>query len=723
MRQPDFKYFILDAQGRPYVGNVRTGQVTVGDKDTLLDSTGAPAWLKRSPDGWRDVLVKYARNTRYLGLFRDFTVPMKMYSDAALICRHLFWTQGTEAYAKLVVVKNDRSVWPDLWKTWYVGELDFSKFKQGEIGEVIINAMEGGLSKVFKAKENQVYKIPVDSDPERIFIKNDGILLTERANFALTDGFAIASDLYPNGSFSPFILLNREGSSPAMYFASQNLEWNGYMTFDQKLQSANYFAIPRDTNTGSIDLKIKGKIKFICNQNDSNRGFQLQFLRSGQNTGNQNDYEVMNVAGAVVGQSYEQDIDITIPLAPNENCKLEQIFYGAGTGIISISFLEGSELYAEFSYREITTYQPALYLSTILKRLMEKATDGQYTYKSDYLDTVKHIAISSGEDIRGIEDSFIKTSLSEFFEFCQSGAIEFCGLGIENEQLVIEPVLYFFRNYHSGALPPLDLGQVDKLEISPMEDFIFSSVKIGYDNQEYEDVNGRYEFNCGQVYSTDRARIVKELAIVSPWRADPIGIELLRRNYKNKDTSDSKGDGKPFVFNIETDIQAGTIDVPQHYRLYRPAYTAISGLPMTSTIYNTEISPKHNLNRVTLYLRSLWEPGMDDRVLKLETGDKNVDLSTTLAGVTVAENSSIPFSSMPARLFYNYYLSFTTSVNFNLQKYMKEQGYETIMLKWEGVTYYVYLWEGGVKDATMDKQTWKCLAAPINDYFKHITKV
>ncbi len=716
-------HFFLDELGRPYVGDVLTGQVTVADKDTLLDSSGKPAWLKRSPEGWRDYLVKYARSTKYLGLFRDFTVPMKLYGDAALICRHLFWNKGTEAYCKLVIVKNDRSQWPDRWKVWYTGELDFSKFKQGEIGEVTINVMEGGLSKIFKAKENQVYEIPVDTDPERIFIKNDGILLEEKGNFSFVDDFAISSDLYPDSSFMPFVLTSREGTSPAMFFTSQTVENNASLSFSQKLESINYFAIPRDTNTGSISLRLKGKIKFTCTTNDSSRGFRIRFLRSGQNTGNQNDYEVMNVAGAVPGQTYEQDVDITIPIGPNERCYCEGIFYGAGTGLISISFVEGSDFSASFSYREETTYQPALYLSTILKRLMSKATDGQYTYKSSYLDSVKHIAISSGEDIRGIEGSFIKTSLSEFFEFCQSGAIEFCGLGIENEQLVIEPVLYFFRNYHSGALPPLDLGQVDKLEISPMEDFIFSSVKIGYDNQEYEDVNGRYEFNCGQVYSTDRARIVKELAIVSPWRADPIGIELLRRNYKNKDTSDSKGDGKPFVFNIETDIQAGTIDVPQHYRLYRPAYTAISGLPMTSTIYNTEISPKHNLNRVTLYLRSLWEPGMDDRVLKLETGDKNVDLSTTLAGVTVAENSSIPFSSMPARLFYNYYLSFTTSVNFNLQKYMKEQGYETIMLKWEGVTYYVYLWEGGVKDATMDKQTWKCLAAPINDYFKHITKV
>jgi hypothetical protein len=70
--------------------------------------TGEPAHLQYAPDGWKDTLVKYARNIKYWGLFRDFTVPMKFVGDGAKILRDQMGKFGIESVVTLGIAKLDR---------------------------------------------------------------------------------------------------------------------------------------------------------------------------------------------------------------------------------------------------------------------------------------------------------------------------------------------------------------------------------------------------------------------------------------------------------------------------------------------------------------------------------------------------------------------------------------------------------------------------------------
>ena len=63
------------------------GHVQEGDPGNFTKPNGQPARLEFAPEGWRDKLVKYARNIKYWGLFRDMTVPMKFVGDGAVCNR------------------------------------------------------------------------------------------------------------------------------------------------------------------------------------------------------------------------------------------------------------------------------------------------------------------------------------------------------------------------------------------------------------------------------------------------------------------------------------------------------------------------------------------------------------------------------------------------------------------------------------------------------------
>lgn len=726
MRKKDFLYFLLNEQGEPLIGNLSTGQVYAGSKDTLLGPNGEYGFLRKSPDGWRDVLVKYGRNQKYMGMFRDFTVPMRFPKDGALILRWLFWKYGIEAYAKLLIVKNDRTIWPEKHKTWYVGEIDFSKFKQDKYGNVTVNVMEGGLSKLLKAHENTKYEIPIDDDPEHVYVKEDGVELTEKSNFSMIDGLEIAKTIWGSNILAPINFINREGRSTGITFSSQNIEDVTSISYDDKLKLVNWFANASLDNALAIDVNISGKIKFTCTQNDPGLGFRMRFLRSNLPITNQNDYEIFSL-NPIVGNTYEFPVNITLPLQPGERAYFEQIYFGGAGVDIKIQFLQGSDLSMTYKSRFKTTYVKGLYAYRVGQKLVEKITNGQYTLKSDLLNSRKDIILTSGNGIRGIEGAVIKTSLTDFFKFCfilddttKSGA----GLGIENDKVVIERLSYFFKNTSTPTPPPLELGTIDLENIAAAEDLFFNTIKVGYPNQEYDDVNGKYEVNVTHTYSTPGTRIVKELDLVCPYRADSIGMELLRINYENLDTTDKKDDNEVFILNTETALNPGDTEIPQHYNLYRPAFTSITGLPagMAATIFNVMLSPKRVLLNNGAFIRSINHRNEAGKLV-FESGDKNSELSTTLAGETITENEDVEISQLQAVLFLPYYVQLTTSVVLNLQEYMTLKPYETIGFIHKGVSYYTFLWDGGIKPATNDHQQWKMIFAPNNDLEKLITKV
>jgi hypothetical protein len=178
---------------------------------------------------------------------------------------------------------------------------------------------------------------------------------------------------------------------------------------------------------------------------------------------------------------------------------------------------------------------------------------------------------------------------------------------------------------------------------------MFNILNIGYKDQSYDTVNGLREFNTTEQYSTVITRVAKILDMTMPYRADCYGIEILRKDFQNLDTTDSSSDDDVFLLDIED-----TPDEDGIYNLRRPAYSNISGVILDGNgnygVYNTRLSPKNLMLTNGALLHSLLY-GFDQTNLTFQTSPKNNALSTTLNGITITEAADQLIGSLAAMLF------------------------------------------------------------------------
>jgi len=691
-------WFFNDAKKPLYVDS--NNHVQEGNHETLLKPDGYPAKLKHSPQGWRDILVKYFRNIKYWGLTRDMTVPMKFVGDGATILRHHMWTYGMESVLHLAISKLDRLNHPDVYKAWYKSEVNLSKLRQVR-GGVNVEAMEGGMSKFFKAYENTVYEIPVD-DPEAFYVKMDGMEFDFQRVFSLmTDQACYGTDNFYLG----MVETSREGNAPDVSFqdvifkpsfAYPNDNW--FNLYDQLLA----------TNP-SVDIRIHGTVKVYYDKSVT------PIIRTEVNDGvgaGSTQTVLWSVAGTA-GQTVDAIIDSTITVPAGSRAHIKLL---GGSGVDSttqFTILEG-ELKVDYVYRYKTTYVKCITLYRLLQLIVEKMTAGKYTVSSTWLSNKLDIAVTCGDALRGLTATFFKTTLSDFFKSVNRWS---ASLGIQNDILTIERFADVFLSTTS-----VTLGEVSDLEITMAEDIIFNTIKAGGQKVDYTDVNGKYESNQGQQWSTPYKKIVRELDLVCPYRHDPLGIELTRINYDKKLTTDASSDNDTFMLNIET-VASETIEVDtvtyNVFDLYRPAYTSVTGVPHWETAFNLELSPKKSILENGQFIRSVHDY-MDELKIKFESADKNKTQSTTLAGVTVTENEDIGIGSLGTRLFRPYYFTFKTQVPIDFMELLQAAPYGKVTFTYNDIPYSGYLMDGGIQPADNDKQTWKLLCAGDCDVTKLI---
>lgn len=711
MALKSLKYFLFSGNKKPYYTD-SNGHVLEGTEN-YQKPDGQLASLKNSPDGWKETNIKYARNIQYWGIFRSYILQLKFVKDGAAILHWLRWTFGIEAICFLGILRLDRLTLPYNYETYYLAEINMAKYKRKR-RIVLIEALEGGLSKLLKAYENTVYEIDIDTDPEHVNVLMDGIKFDYNVKFAaVKDQEITVSANYYLG----MIEVSREGRVPDVTF--------------KDLFPTTSSSYPNDNWYQRVDkiqeVKVSGRIKLYFNQAS---GVELR-VDTDDGTGGTSGFpqhSLVFVNGATprpAGATEEFTFDETFTLPAGQRSHMK-IYGGTGSGV-AFTVLE-ADISIDYVYQHAASYIKALYPYRVFEKLVDKISSSKYTVQSDWLLAMRDIVITSGDALRGIltdtsdplnpiKGAKIKTSISDFFKSMNRWG---AGMSIEgirptvDDKLRIEPFAYYFQDTIIA-----DLGEVSDAELSEADDLCFNTIRTGYEKKDYSDVAGRYEMNQGQQWSTPVTRIVKDLDIRSPYRADPFGIELHRINYENKKTSDSESDNDTFFLNIETEAQTDTTTDPDtvYYELYRPAYSEVIGLPHWETAFNLELTPKKSLLSNGSMLHSILEL-MDEKELKLTSADKNSEFSTNLGGVIVLEKESIQIGSLAAAVFRPSYITFTTKVDMNVMELIKTNPYGKIKFTVEGEVFYGFLVDGGVSIGMNDKQTWKVLSAAENNLLK-----
>lgn len=239
-------------------------------------------------------------------------------------------------------------------------------------------------------------------------------------------------------------------------------------------------------------------------------------------------------------------------------------------------------------------------------------SDGEFAY----------LGITKGELLRGIDPGEVQIPTSMRDAFKSYHSVICLGAIISEGQIRIDPLDVLFNQEIA-----VNLGEVSELEITPSKEFLFNSVKAGYPKNEYEEENGRDEFNTEYQYTNAFKSVKKELDLKSVYNGDGYGIEFARRqSVINTGTADSRYDDQIFFVDI---IKDG--DTLMTRRL--EGILDISGVFSPETVINARIATGQNMLRHRKYLNIPLH--RKDKNLFFQTKDKNTSLHlVTDLGVT-----------------------------------------------------------------------------------------
>lgn len=201
----------------------------------------------------------------------------------------------------------------------------------------------------------------------------------------------------------------------------------------------------------------------------------------------------------------------------------------------------------------------------------------------------------AGEELRGIGTAKIYSTFQQFCEFME------CVFGytyaIEGNN-----VRFAHRSALFDAQVSKIIADVNGVEYSVNDGLIYSEIDVGFAKKDYSEIDGRYEKNFMNYYSTGFDLTDKKCTLSSKYRADSYGIEFTARKSES-DTTDDKADED--IFFVHYHVPEGGVNTyePEDNDVYNPsscvtrngAYLAAMGngaevtLTMTSSDGDNEL--------------------------------------------------------------------------------------------------------------------------------------
>lgn len=706
-----------------------------------------------SVNDWANAQISFKRNDTYWTAFREYSVPMKFVLDGAKILRSIYYTEGFTGKCIFYIEKLNRTT--RQYEYWFDGDIDFSQSVDQD-NYFQVNLMERGLIGLIRNREDVEYEIPL-TGPDVVSGRLEGVKLGAKSSWVLGD--SISDD----GSFPPLV----HTSVAATNLPNTVLGGEIFMTtqFGSDIQAGD-FIIPRDQEYGYFqhnnidtlafsakrstlrntaqwfDVNFSGKLQIAVNIQASSSPVGTQTFQVDLCIGATSNAGVRLASkNILVGQSpimanntwYDFGIPINGYLSDlEEGCsvyiytRFKQVSgENAAATIRSVYYTNTATMSINYRAMVTPTVYSGLRLVDLFKRLVDKCTDGQYSAVSSFLsnstnysaqraanfDNAPYLTIAtSGNALRGLPESTIKTSIKEFHRtvWAEYGLC----LSIEGNTVRMEPLSYYFSD---DVL--LHVGLINSVQIKTYVDKVVNRVSVGYASYDNNNVEGKNEFNTGLKFLIKENTVInKEEDIVSPYRADVYGIESVRAETFDQDKKDNRSDNDTFLIEVDQTPVSGFL-VP-----YRPLGSVITGVDDPVGIYNVSLSPKRSLYRHLPRLRSIVKKG----ILEFQTSDENPDLISNLGSGTIAETANVDltlntaFGNSVLPLFQPIVIEFDCAPPYNLAEILGLQTKGCISFDHMGTTFKGFILDVGCTPATNDKYNFKLLSHPGNDLSKLI---
>lgn len=732
-RIPDFKYYLRHlVTGTWYYYYV--------DGAGLVTSSTTKRDLSYTPKGWREKTLTWERGFVYHGVFQTFSLPLDFVQDGAKILRYLYVNYCTEGECQIYIEKFGNTAANPSYDPYYYGDIDFSQYNDKK-DFVTVSIMEGGFMAKFKAKETTDIEIPITDNPDRVWVKMDGLEMA--AIFSFT-GLEQPVDNSP----PTFVASGRENLPTLLYFQTEgyangdhNPKGNDFLGPFQAMQSINYagsdvislsiannWFIRNVSNANTYDYRIKGSITFDHNNLvAATRKVILYLYACTPITLIPTKITIAN-GGTIpaLGTLTETlTFDYTVTLGPNEAAW----FFFRHTGVVGdVEYhMKTCNMTVTVLNKVYESFIPAIRTFTVFTALMQDVNPATLALSTLLETTQASKVLTCGDSLRGLKQGTMVTSVKNFYSSANSQFSCCMIYDRVNDRIWIKPIA---QAYDDGT-QILDLGEVSNFKDYPLTEEMFAKLKVGYPDIQMDGVNGKDEFNIVLNFQSGLVRVTSEKDWTGEYHASMYEIENTRGNLTGKTTADAKSDNDVFWLHIE-DTPSGTIPAglpgagEDYYNLQRSGYTITQGLVSPATAFNLFLSPHLQIIEHGSYINSVLYPQVNNGgILEFKsaskTPDDKVTLEWSIGGSPIIERSNVSLSDLADPLFYPTVFEFDCITPTNILSVITANPYGKIRFTYNDLEYFGFLLSVSEEPATHAKQTYKLLCAPSTDLENLIT--
>lgn len=594
--------------------------------------------LKHAPEEWNDNVIKWERDKKNNVILTKYVDNFTFILEDSDFLRQCFANEKVFAKVRFTAEEYDSGNFT--YKQYYSGDIDFYSYEEDRYS-VKVSILEIGYKVAFDANYDTKYEIEIPGNSDTL--RYDRLNLRNRLEYGCTyalgyvteninvlDAYISSENIYANKIIRQSVTGGQKNSENWMFKVLEKCK----ISFHIILHIGANTNIG-DTSTRYLYARIYANDRIIWTRTANN--------------------DPLNGIKIYADEEFECELN-------KDECVYLAICSTGGDMFCSEESFMKNSLIISYPSRGNTYTFTGISSEQLLVGLIEKATGGKYNALSANILTtgeISNMLIASGNMIRNIKDARINTSLKDFFETIRTlfGLIYTFRMIDNRETLVIQHINETF-NRNSKLTT---VGEINELKTSVANDYIYNRLKIGYKDQTYDEINGKFEFNTELEFATNTTAKTNELKLISPYRADAYGIEFMIIAYEQKETIDSRSDNDIFIIHAQNKVGDGsTHSLNRTCKLLNQNPEAPAG----DTVFNVYLSPKNCLLRQIEYIRSLFIYSCD--TLKFTSCAKEFD---AISSGNIRERADIPLAGN--RLFSPLVYEFETNVPYNISEKME----------------------------------------------------
>lgn len=556
---------------------------------------------------WDDFELVYKRPA-YDGVMRSFSTQFEFVKEAYKLLDEAYHTYYLNASATVIFsLRNNNWEYDEVFRC----ALDFSTYS--EDGSVVsINAIDNTLAAIIKAKKSIQYEYLV-ADLETSTLKYDGLNMKSMYKFTMGDYVR----MYPGSYATNMYIYSYSNEIIKPYLEPDTGEIYVVAIVEGVPESG--LNVIFDVDISLVDPGISGwrcADYFHITMHGLGHDYTQRVNKGG--------VQRVRFEFTITQSNFDSSSDKKLYL------NLKDFDWGDGNRVLADIYINKiNDFTISYKDRRSPVDIDVIHPISVLSKLLGSMTEGTVEYISSInyelsgvmLERFSTAYIMAAESARGLPNAKLYTSYKKFCDWMEAefGYVPIIEYGSK--------VKFIHRDklFTSTLAKKLEKN-INNYELKVNDSLIYSSVKVGYDKQDYDSINGRDEFRFTSEFSTGLQLIDNTLSLISPYRADAYGIEFLVQK-RGEDTTDSDSDNDVFFVSCQSN--------GNYLTLYRP-YSAsqLSGLLSPETMFNIQYSPRFMLEANKQYI------GTCASTLKFASSDGNSDVS--IDGVKETDDFQIP---------------------------------------------------------------------------------